>query len=682
MASTEKGKYSSLEMQPTNPTEQRAPTPSLNNDNEDDLEDDFDRQFWVEVRSIFNAEEGISWSKAMDKVRVKRLVDKYKANGSKPAEDPLLLLMKQWPQAKKFQGKAELVEPQIHRFAEILLEDKDDMNKDNRYEAFRDQTEEDEKTLLHYVAEQNFYHIARTLIRFCPGLLALKTEAVLTPVKKRALLPVEVALNKNNDEVAAVMLRHMSHERVQDMFSWRPDPELQSPRPSQISFQQILKNPKMKKASVAILDCMVNPHWPYLPDKKSEYLTTEEEEVIEGAWATVPEDPLEYHFYFHVLECDDGGRPPKIKDSATNKSIKNPFYNKKSPSCLSIIANSDNIDAVRHPVVRMLIQSKWQAYGKRLLSIQAIIYMIFLLVLSFALIHGSTRKNPNEYSEGADMFRAVCELIMLLMLFFYIFEEINQIAREQDTYMKDKYNVLDWLGMLLILVIIPLRAINHDSQWSVASIGYLINCFRIFKFSCITKTTGLYTKTLARIIKNDLSRFFVTFAVIFFSFCGALFLSLRATRSQTLLGGFEQVLLGGMRVLTESQPIAEEYKDFNWLSIVLLLVYMGTVIVVLLNILIAQLSTTYAQAKNVAKLEYDVDRMLLLTRMENYPFLNLRVRHYKLGDWISELSLAKELLEFTEERHALETIEQKLTLLRDMMRKMIKTMKPVATKDR
>ena len=58
----------------------------------------------------------------------------------------------------------------------------------------------------------------------------------------------------------------------------------------------------------------------------------------------------------------------------------------------------------------------------------------------------------------------------------------------------------------------------------------------------------------------------------------------------------------------------------SWLSILLMLTYMGTVIVILLNILIAQMSTTYAQAR-VARLEYDVDRILLLTRMERFPLL-------------------------------------------------------------
>ena len=56
------------------------------------------------------------------------------------------------------------------------------------------------------------------------------------------------------------------------------------------------------------------------------------------------------------------------------------------------------------------------------------------------------------------------------------------------------------------------------------------------------------------------------------------------------------------------------------LSILLMLAYMGTVIGILLNILIAQMSTTFTQAKKVARLEYDVDRILQLTRMERFPF--------------------------------------------------------------
>ena len=48
------------------------------------------------------------------------------------------------------------------------------------------------------------------------------------------------------------------------------------------------------------------------------------------------------------------------------------------------------------------------------------------------------------------------------------------------------------------------------------------------------RMTGLYTNTLWKIICRDLTRFIIVFAVVFFAFCGALFLSLKATDSQEL----------------------------------------------------------------------------------------------------------------------------------------------------
>ena len=52
-----------------------------------------------------------------------------------------------------------------------------------------------------------------------------------------------------------------------------------------------------------------------------------------------------------------------------------------------------------------------------------------------------------------------------------------------------------------------------------------------------------------------------------------------------------------------------------------MMAYVGTVTVILLNILVAQMSTTYSQAKKVARLEYYVDRISQLTHMERFPFL-------------------------------------------------------------
>jgi len=56
-------------------------------------------------------------------------------------------------------------------------------------------------------------------------------------------------------------------------------------------------------------------------------------------------------------------------------------------------------------------------------------YVFFLLVLSFALFHASTRSNPNQYKQAGDRVRAVAEFASFVLLCFYVFEEVNQIAR-------------------------------------------------------------------------------------------------------------------------------------------------------------------------------------------------------------------------------------------------------------
>ena len=100
---------------------------------------------------------------------------------------------------------------QINRFLEILLES--ELNLGNRYETFRDEDDKTKKTLLHYAAELGFLHVTKTLVRKCPGLLLVMTREQLQPEKKRCLLPVELALLAENDDLAAYLIRVTSHDR-------------------------------------------------------------------------------------------------------------------------------------------------------------------------------------------------------------------------------------------------------------------------------------------------------------------------------------------------------------------------------------------------------------------------------------------------------------------------------------
>ena len=60
-------------------------------------------------------------------------------------------------------------------------------------------------------------------------------------------------------------------------------------------------------------------------------------------------------------------------------------------------------------------------------SLQAAFYVFFLLLLSYSLLYGSTKLDPTQYRGAADLLRGFCEVVTLLMVVFYICEEINQM---------------------------------------------------------------------------------------------------------------------------------------------------------------------------------------------------------------------------------------------------------------
>ena len=49
----------------------------------------------------------MSWNRAMDEVRVERLIQKYKDNGELDSEDPALVMLKKWPASKQNQDNSD-----------------------------------------------------------------------------------------------------------------------------------------------------------------------------------------------------------------------------------------------------------------------------------------------------------------------------------------------------------------------------------------------------------------------------------------------------------------------------------------------------------------------------------------------------------------------------------------------
>ena len=89
------------------------------------------------------------------------------------------------------------------------------------------------------------------------------------------------------------------------------------------------------------------------------------------------------------------------------------------------------LEIVLFTVLRPLLHRSSKPYTPRfvLCSVQASFYVLFLTVLSYALIYGATQDDPTKYSGEANGLRLFCEILTIIFLMFYFFEEVNQAER-------------------------------------------------------------------------------------------------------------------------------------------------------------------------------------------------------------------------------------------------------------
>ena len=98
---------------------------------------------------------------------------------------------------------------------------------------------------------------------------------------------------------------------------------------------------------MAVLDRLVKPHWPYLPEKFKDFQVGEITTHTEKVCSSVPDDAMNYYFWYHMLDADEQGRQPKINDLTMNK-----MFNPKSVSCLRQIAESgDKVMKVQNLII-------------------------------------------------------------------------------------------------------------------------------------------------------------------------------------------------------------------------------------------------------------------------------------------------------------------------------------------
>ncbi|XP_064594623.1 uncharacterized protein LOC135461446 [Liolophura sinensis] len=454
------------------------------------------------------------------------------------------------------------------------------------------------QTPLHHAAKRNLVDVCRRL---------LENDALPNVKDRKRMRPLSFAVKNSNDQIGAMLLEYMSNKDVRSLFLADGD------TPAEFSCETLLRK-NMEETMMSLMNCMIDRHGHRGKAK----------------------------VYYNVLESDSHGRPPSHHR-----------FDRGAKSVLYHITNSGNKTIIYHEAVRLLVRKRWKDHMKFRFLLSATFYLLTLFSLVYSAVVVSSVPDPMVYDSPLQISRGVFEVIAYSSVAFTFLLELNQFRRHRLQYWKDLFNWLDMSSTILILAVLPLRFTYQQAQWHVFSVGFMLWTFKIFKYSIIFRQTGAYTHILWRVLSYDIVQFMMFFVIILLAFSGAFVLALRGDNSLKVSGQqrnasdpneptlfpesawessstFWWILFLGFRTLIDTEPLVEDYIKLPPLSVILIIVFMFLCIVVMLNLLIAQLSDTYQNIQSDAHRGLELNRAWIVTRMEiNSVFMgNYRVKQY------------------------------------------------------
>ncbi|XP_052817641.1 uncharacterized protein LOC128243754 [Mya arenaria] len=429
------------------------------------------------------------------------------------------------------------------------------------------------KTPLHFAVERGLKGVAGKL---------LENDAYSHSRDKNKRLALGTALNEEKDELAALLLAYMPNKFVRSLFLAKKENS-----ESEFRLHELINSKKMQKTVLSVLDCMIEP---------------------QGSADSI-------RVYYGVLEADESGRPPD-----------HPQFQHTDKSCMQVIAKQGNKNIVYHDTVRLLTRRKWKSYAGKRFEINTAIFMFSLFCMTFAAVTSVMTPDPTSYHGTLHVARAVFETLSLIMVAFTLFTEVNQLRRHRIEYFHDMFNWFDSSASFLILIAVPLRFTDNIAQWHVLAFGYLLWTLRIFKFAAVFRQSGAYAQILFRILAYDFMQFGLVFLVILLAFSVSFYLALRGDSGLNVhdeTSTFWGILFVGVRSLTEAAPVVEYTGDngYGTVSVILMLCFLFTCIVILLNILIAQLTDTYQKVQQDAQRGLEANRAWIVSRVELNSFV-------------------------------------------------------------
>lgn len=306
-----------------------------------------------------------------------------------------------------------------------------------------------------------------------------------------------------------------------------------------------------------------------------------------------------------------------------------------------MIADTRDIDLAFHPCIRTIVNTKMGKVGNYFLFLEIIFFLIFLICTGFIFITAAVQPNPNIYDEPIDIVRGVFEVIVALLWVIHVlnftlgivtglvweYRRGTDIHDDYDTrkrvsnaklvyysvkgFVIDPFNHYNILFIFSLFMVIPFRLIDSPVQWIFAVLAVNFSFLRLIKIIRLLPGFGTYVHTITLIILYDVPKFTIVCLTFILVVSQCFFISLRVPYGSGRLDNVSAGELGEegvtsdfywtfllfMRLMLEGQSLFEHNylsDHLNWMSSVIYLCALMLMIVILLNIFIAQVRYCYA----------------------------------------------------------------------------------------
>jgi Ion transport protein len=274
-------------------------------------------------------------------------------------------------------------------------------------------------------------------------------------------------------------------------------------------------------------------------------------------------------------------------------------------------------------LIQTLIDYKWEQFGRRMFLQRMVMYMMYLLCFCIA----SLGFEDESYAEldtvnwtKRTWIRAVLELIVVLFSAHYFYLEVQQFRREHSwrAYAADVWNWLDISSCMLIFVLVPASIWEWPQRRALQGIVAVLLWLKLLHFLRAFFVTGPFIRMVLAIL-NGIMPFMLILVVVMIAFSHGLSMLFVDSDDPDLVFEYSSWngLLKAYQLLLGDFDVSELRRaEYTVVALVFFIVFTLFGLILLLNLLIALMSSIYERVQSNVLEEWYAERADLILELE------------------------------------------------------------------